>query len=106
MTVSTNTDGVYRFTALSPLATHYVWVDGVYAGQTVTPGNKEVELEYYTVALTSGANITAVSGSGVYLKGTGITISATVHAGDFVSVAGRTPQVARCCPTITPMPFP
>ena len=84
MTVSTNTDGVYRFTALSPLATHYVWVDGVYAGQTVTPGNKEVELEYYTVALTSGANITAVSGSGVYLKGTGITISATVHAGDFV----------------------
>ncbi len=84
MTVSTDTDGVYRFTALSPLATHYIWVDGVYAGQTVTPGNKEVELEYYTVALTSGANITAVSGSGVYLKGTGITISATVLAGDHV----------------------
>ena len=83
-TVSDNTDGVYSFTALSPLVTYYVWMDGNYTGQTVTTTDKDVELDYYTVALTSGADITSVSGGGVYLKGTEIQVSATVQTGDYV----------------------
>ncbi len=83
-TVSTDAGGVYSFTALSPLVTYYVWMDGNYTGQTVTTTDKNVALEYYTVSLTSGTNITAISGGGVYLKGTEITVSATVQAGDYV----------------------
>lgn len=83
-TVSTNAGGVYSFTDLSPLVTYYVWMDGKYTGQTVTATDKNVVLDYYTVALTSGANIASVSGGGVYLKGTEITVSATVQTGDYV----------------------
>lgn len=83
-TVSTNAGGVYSFTALSPLVTYYVWMDGNYTGQTVTTTDKNVALDYYTVALTSGANIASVSGGGVYLKGTEKTVSATVQTGDYV----------------------
>lgn len=83
-TVSANADGVYSFTDLSPLVTYYVWMDGKYTGQTVTTTEKNVALDYFTVALTSGANIASVSGGGVYLKGTEITVSATVQTGDFV----------------------
>ncbi len=83
-TVSANTDGVYSFAGLSPLVTYYVWMDGKYTGQAVTTANKNVALDYYTVVLTSGANIASVSGGGVYLKGTEITVSATVQTGDYV----------------------
>ena len=83
-TVSANAGGVYSFTDLSPLVTYYVWMDGKYTGQTVTATDKNVVLDYYTVALTSGANIASVSGGGVYLKGTEITVSATVQTGDYV----------------------
>lgn len=82
-TGSTDAGGVYSFTTLSPLVTYYVWMDGKYTGKTVTPTGKNVELEYYTVALTSGANITSISGGGVYLKGTEINVSATVQTGNY-----------------------
>lgn len=83
-TVSVNADGIYSFTGLSPLVTYYVWMDGKYTGQAVTTNNKNVVLDYYTVALNFGANIASVSGGGVYLKGTEITVSATVQTGDYV----------------------
>ncbi|MDD3349395.1 MAG: InlB B-repeat-containing protein [Eubacteriales bacterium] len=83
-TVSDNAGGVYTFSALSPLVTYYVWMDGNYTGQIVTPSEKDATLDYYTVALTSGANITSVSGGGVYLKGTEITAAATLQTGDYV----------------------
>ncbi len=82
--VSDSTSGVYSFTSLSPLVTYYVWMDGAYTGQTVTPSGKDAVVDYYTVAVTSGTNITDVVGGGVFLKGKEITVAATVKTGDFV----------------------
>ena len=81
---STDAGGTYHFTGLSPLVTYSVWMDGANTGKTVTPTGKDTVVDYYSVSVVKGANIATVGGGGVYRKGTEITVTASVQAGDHV----------------------
>lgn len=77
----TSSNGVYTFSGLKQ--NYYVWAkltDGQYVctGQKVTFGATNATVDYYTVALSKGSNINQVTGSGTYLKGSSVQVSAEV----------------------------
>lgn len=77
----TSSNGVYTFSGLKQ--SYYVWAkltDGqyIYTGQKVTFGATNATVDYYTVALSKGSNINQVTGSGTYLKGSHVQVSAEV----------------------------
>ena len=68
-------------TKVSPLVpTYYVWAGGEYTGQTITKNSKAATVDYYTVTVAKGDNITSVSGGTTVLKGGSATITATAAA--------------------------
>lgn len=75
-------------TGLDPrIPTYYVWVDGVYTGQTITQNSKTATVDYYTVTVAAkDATITSVTTSkALVLKGGEATIRATPADGKVFS---------------------
>ena len=81
---ATGASGVFTIASLDPTKTYFVWVDGVYAGQTVSHAGKTATVDYYTVNGT-GTNV-SVSGSGVFLKGSDVELTASniLNGFDFI----------------------
>ena len=74
--VGTLTDGAVSFEDLDPRVTYYVWADGVLTDETISASNKTSTLDYYSIKVTAGDNISSVSGNAVVLKGGEATIDA------------------------------
>lgn len=76
-------NGVYTFTGINPATTYYVWntTDNRYIGRSITSGSPNATVNYYTVTLSSTAGIASTSGSGTYLSGSDVPISAAVTGG-------------------------
>ena len=74
----TPSSGVYTFTSLSQSKTYYVWdaTHNQYTGQTVLKNMNTSVVDYYTVTLTNGLGVSEVSGSGTFMKGSNVPISA------------------------------
>lgn len=79
----TCSNGVYSFRAVDAIKIYYVWdtTNNKYTGQSVTSGSPDTSVDYYTVTLSSTAGITSISGSGTYLSGSDVPISAVVGSG-------------------------
>ena len=74
--------GVYTFSTVAN-GTYDIYVGGSDTGVDVTVSSNAATatLNYYTLTLNKGTGISAVSGGGVYLSGTSISIDATVTSG-------------------------
>jgi len=81
--LGTLNNGVYTFSKLSKAGSYFVWdADTVtYMEKTISVGDSasKVTLEYYSVNVDNKdtKNITAVTGAGVYIKGSNVTLTAT-----------------------------
>ena len=79
---ATPADGVYTISGLDGAKTYYIWdmETESYTGISVSAGDStaNVTMDYYSVNVTNngGSNLT-VTGGGVYLKGSIVTITAT-----------------------------
>ena len=76
-------NGVYTFTGLVRATTYYVWdtTNSKFTGQLISKNTTSVVVDYYTVTLTSGIDFLSTTGSGAYMKGTNISLSAVVASG-------------------------
>lgn len=76
----TPSDGVYTFTDLNPATTYYVWdtTNSKFTGQTINKNTTSAALDYYTVTLTTGTGVSDATGTGIYMKGSDVAISASV----------------------------
>ncbi len=81
--LATTGGGVYTTPGLDADKTYYVWdtTDNLYTGISISSTTPDVTVDYYTVSLTSGTGIASTSGSGTYLSGADVAISATVSPG-------------------------
>ncbi len=72
--------GIYTYSGLHPAKTYYVWdvTNNKYTGQTINKNTTSGAIDYYTVALTSGTGILNVTGAGIYMKGSNVTLNASV----------------------------
>lgn len=76
---------VYTFEDIDPRVSYYVWDSTTeeYTGQSVSGDSPNATVDYYTVTLTSGTGISSTIGSGAYLAGSNVDISATAST-DYV----------------------
>lgn len=79
--VGTLNNGVYTFSKLPGANTYYVWdaETVTYTGKSISAGGNALTLDYYSVNVVNQdtTNITAVTGGGVYLKDSSVTVTAT-----------------------------
>lgn len=85
---SSYSKGVYTFKGIPVQTTVIVKAAKNGTSGTLTQTTKivattsnTVRVDYYTISLTKGTGISAVSGAGTYLKGTTATVSATASSG-------------------------
>ncbi len=74
--------GIFSFSGLDPRKTYYVWdaANGIYTGQTINKNMTSAMVDFYTVTLTNGTGVTGVTGAGIYMKGSSVSLNATVVA--------------------------
>lgn len=77
---------ICTFSDLRFNTTYYVWADNgmgttVYTGKSIARDNNTLSLDYYTLSLEKSDGIQNVSGGGVYLYGTKVTVYATLAEG-------------------------
>jgi len=76
----TVSDNTYTFANLPGNGNYFVWdADTVtYTGKEINSTDISAALDYYTVTVDKGENVTAVTGSGEYLEGSNVTVTATL----------------------------
>ena len=82
-TLASGGDGTFTTSTAIPTGTYAIYADGVDTGVsvTVTTAGGSATIDYYTLTLTAGTGITAVTGGGIYLAGASVMINATVDGG-------------------------